>query len=160
MMDEIERELRDSFENVVVGAVEQGVLLAQAQKYVAQWVERLNAEPLERRCRMLEFVSGRSLSPEMVAAISFEAEVAPDEADPLHELVMHLRANVRMLHPVEDVWFAVSLADPRPVLCASCGLTRGDPEANHYVKIPGTVGPGGINENGYYPHVFEPRDDG
>jgi hypothetical protein len=158
-VEKLREEIREWIDGSVIGVIEQSSKVARdrAAEYGAQWAEHLNAEPLEVRIRALNYLTGRTETG--IADVTFECRMQPflDKPD---EIYMAVTANVRIERPVETITVRFTKDAPTPILCSVCGLTQADPMANHHpARSAGMSVPLG-REDGYCPHVFDPKDPG
>lgn len=158
-IDALEEELRVAIENLVVGAVEEGVARERARQYIEDAVARLNGRSREERCAVAWGLLVREPRlPSMLYALKQVEEARFYLGRDLEDGAPFLGVNVRLRRPIEEIKISFALAPSVEPLCKVCGCTRGDPVANHRGSQPGFPGP--VNEDGYYPHSFEARADG
>src|SRR4051812_15500985 len=100
-VDQIERELRESIENVIVGAVERGVLVVGALEQMEKSAQRWNALPRSERIRVWGEIQG---DVEAVRAsvqdVTFAAKITDDDdghPQPTFDVA------VKLIRPIEVV---------------------------------------------------------
>lgn len=153
VIDALEQEIREAVENVVVGAVERGVAYDQARQFIVDTVARLNGKPREERARVAWAIFRRGSEPlEECGIADARFYVGTRDGEP------YLGVNARMKVNIEQIKFTATLAPLDEPLCKVCGQVLGSSEANH--RPAGLLGLGSpTSEFGYFPHVFEPRDE-
>lgn len=130
-------------------------MLGRAQEAATAWADDLNAQSLEVRVRALNYLTGRTATG--IADLRFECTVNPSPRSDEPMFVMNVVATVKYERPAEAIMVRFTKEHPTPVMCSVCGLTQGDPQANHRPKNMQGFGPQ-VREDGYYPHVFAPED--